>query len=209
VFGSHFLSLIETTANDVRFRLHLPPSLRMQVFYGEESSTVAADVQEIHYFANTAQLFLSDVMARGGALRQDDEIMLSIEYKDPETDASLVEQSSMRLGDLAADPRNVVKARLIMTWIDLIAQMASSSGATTYDGRAQGLDDPSAYQRCEQGAAQLDRLSADIAQDLEVRRVLGLWSKFCARYERPRQPVRRQIASPPSDAWPEASQPGR
>jgi Ca-activated chloride channel family protein len=209
VFGSHFLSLIETTANDVRFRLHLPPSLRMQVFYGEESSTVAADVQEIHYFANTSQLFLSDLMAKGGALRPDDEIMLSIEYRDPETDESLVEQSSMRLGDLAADPRNIAKARLIMTWIDLIAQMAQSSQATNTYGRPGGWDDPAAFARCEQGTAQLDRLSSDIGQDPEVRRVLGLWSKFCSRYERPRQPVRRQIAAPPPDAWPGANQPSR
>src|SRR5690606_6778393 len=39
VFGDRFVSLIETTANDVHFRLHLPPSLRMQVFHGEEAST--------------------------------------------------------------------------------------------------------------------------------------------------------------------------
>ena len=69
VFGPRFISLVETTANDVHFQLHLPPSLRMNVFYGEESSTVKEDVQAIHYFANTSQLFLSDLMARGGELR--------------------------------------------------------------------------------------------------------------------------------------------
>lgn len=40
----------------MHFRLHLPPSLRMHAFQGEESSVVKADVQAIHDFANTAQL---------------------------------------------------------------------------------------------------------------------------------------------------------
>ena len=42
-------------------------------------------MQAIHYFANTSQLFLSDLMARGGRLRPEDQVMLTIEYEDPET----------------------------------------------------------------------------------------------------------------------------
>ena len=76
--------VLETTALDVHFLLHLPESLRMNVFYGEESSTVKEDVQAIHYFANTSQLFLSDLMARGGALRPQDDVMLRVEYEERE-----------------------------------------------------------------------------------------------------------------------------
>src|SRR5690606_35463892 len=77
VFGGRFTSLIETVANDVHFRLHLPPSLAMNVFYGEEASTQKERVQATHYFANTSQLFLSDLRSRYGELATQDDILLT------------------------------------------------------------------------------------------------------------------------------------
>ncbi|MCP4676406.1 MAG: VWA domain-containing protein [Deltaproteobacteria bacterium] len=205
VFGSHFVSLIETTANDVHFRLHLPPSLRMNVFYGEESSTVKADVQEIHYFAGTSQLFLSDLMARGGKLRHQDEVMLSIEYKDPETNEELLEEYAFNLGELTRRTRNVKKARMIMTWIDMLAQMAARPVPPSYrrGGQAGGLEDAEGWGKCEDGKSELARLSSDVKNDPEIRRIQELWEKYCARYERPRNPVKRQIVAP-NDSWPSA-----
>ena len=68
VFGPRFISLIETTALDVHFLLHLPNSLRMNVFYGEESSTVKEDVQAIHYFVCSVRISLyHDRVKRVGA----------------------------------------------------------------------------------------------------------------------------------------------
>ena len=45
-------------------------------------------------------------------------------------------------------------------------------------------------------------MSVGIA-DGEVRRVGALWDKFCARYERPRNPVRRTPQGV-QDSWPGA-----
>lgn len=203
VFGNRFISLIETTALDVHFRLHLPPSLRMNVFYGEESSTVKEDVQEIHYFANTSQLFLSDLMARGRTLRPQDDVMLTIEYKDPETESPLTEEYAFNLGTLQNRGANAQKGRMIMAWVDLLAEMAARP--PQYYGRyAEGSwQDEEGWNRCEEGKQMLSTMSRDLSPDAEVTRVLQLFDKYCARYERPRHPTRRKIAAP-DGSWPGA-----
>jgi Ca-activated chloride channel homolog len=210
VFGARFISLIETTALDVRFRLHLPPSLRMNVFYGEESSTVKKDVQEIHYFANTSHLFLSDLMAQGGMLRPQDWVMLTIEYRDPESGEPLQEEYAFSLESLAQRDRNVEKARVIMTWIDMLAAMAARPvpPGVYHRSSAGAWQDPDGWQRCEDGEKELEKLARNVADDPEIGRVKVLWNKYCARYERPRHPVRRKIAVP-DDSWPGASPPRR
>ncbi|PCC74600.1 von Willebrand factor type A domain-containing protein [Nannocystis exedens] len=202
VFGSRFISLLETTAMDVHFQLHLPPSLRMDVFYGEESSAVKEDVQAIHYFANTSQLFLSDVMARGKKLRPQDQIMLTIEYEDPESGQKMVEERAFSLGEIEREAYNIRKGRLLIAWADRLALMASRPQPIGTAPVAGAWIDADGWQQCEQGKADL-RDMAQGMNDPEVTRVLSLWDKFCARYEQPRNPVRRTPASGP-DAWPSA-----
>ncbi|MCA9648405.1 MAG: VWA domain-containing protein [Myxococcales bacterium] len=201
VFGSRFVSLVETTALDVHFRLHLPPSLRMNVFYGEESSTVKEDVQAIHYFANTSQLFLSDLMARGGQLRPQDGVMLTIEYEDPETGDDMVEEYAFELGEIGGASRNVRKGRLVMRFVDGLSWMASRPQPGAW-GTSQGSwDDADAWEACEAGRQELATLAEGIDDDPEVKRVQGLWDRYCARYSQPRRPVTRT----PPDSWPGAS----
>ena len=201
VFGRRFISLIETSAVDVHFRLHLPPSLRMNVFYGEEASTVKEDVQAIHYFANTSQLFLSDLMARRGKLRPQDDIMLTIEYEHPETGADMVEEYAFRLGEIQRESRNVKKGQLVMAFIDGLAAMADRPRPSRRGRRERGWEDDGAWQECEVGRTELRKMSEGISGDPEVTRALGLWDKYCARYDRPR----RAVEPPPDDRWPGAS----
>lgn len=204
VFGPRFVSLIETTANDVHFRLHLPPSLRMNVFYGEESSVVREDVQAIHYFANTSQLFLSDLMAYGGQLQPADDVMLSVEYEDPETGTAMAEDFVFNLGEIDREGRNSRKGRVIMRFIDGLAWMSTRPVPAGSRGAPSSWSDEESYGACAQGRDDLQRLAAGLENDPEVRRVLGLWDKYCARYERPRNPVRRRPVAP-DDRWPGAS----
>lgn len=204
VFGRRLISLIETTALDVHFLLHLPESLRMNVFYGEESSTVKEDVQAIHYFANTSQLFLSDLMARGGELRPEDDVMLTIEYQDPETGDDLFEEYAFNLGEAASsDGFNVRKARLIMAWIDLLAQMAARPVPPVYDYSMGAWEDADGWNACDDGTKELERLADGLKSDQETVRVLDLWEKYCSRFERPRNPVKRQVVRP-KGSWPGA-----
>ncbi len=203
VFGPRFISLIETTALDVHFLLRLPESLRMNVFYGEESSTVKEDVQAIHYFANTSQLFLSDLMARGGEIRPQDDVMLSIEYQDPETGDELFEDYAFNLGEIHGDAFNVRKARLIMAWVDLLAQMAARPIPSMYSYSLGEWDDPDGWNACEDGRVELGKLYEGLEDDGESTRVIDLWEKYCSRYERPRNPVKRQIVKT-DDSWPSA-----
>ncbi len=203
VFGARFTSLIETTANDVHFQLHLPPSLRMNVFYGEESSVVKEDVQAIHYFANTSQLFLADVMARDGRMREQDQVMLTIEYEHSESGEHLLEEYAFSLGELRESNRNARKGRAIMRFIDGLAWMASRP-PTARTGRQPGTwVDEGAWRECEVGREDLRRLSSGLEHDRELERVRGLWDRYCSRYERPRNPVQRRDDAAP-DAWPGA-----
>ncbi|MBA3545415.1 MAG: VWA domain-containing protein [Nannocystis sp.] len=204
VFGSRFISLLETTAMDVHFQLHLPPSLRMNVFYGEESSVVKEDVQSIHYFANTSQLFLSDLMARGGKLRPQDQIMLTIEYEDPETGTEMIEERAFTLGEIGQeDAFNVRKGRLLIGWADRLAQLATRPMPAGRGLMAGTWEDPDGWQACDTGRTELGALAQGMT-DPESARVLSLWDKFCSRYERPRNPVRRDPVAAPA-AWPGAS----
>jgi len=204
VFGPRFISLIETTALDVHFLLHLPESLRMNVFYGEESSTVKEDVQAIHYFANTSQLFLSDLMARGGALRPQDDVMLTVEYEDPESGDALFEEYAFNLGEIESEAYNVRKGRLIMAWVDMLAEMAARPVPPVYRYSAGSWEDADGWQSCEDGRQELARLAEGLGEDGETKRVLDLWDKYCSRYERPRNPVKREIVKP-GDSWPGAN----
>jgi len=202
VFGPRFISLVETTALDVHFRLHLPPSLRMNTFYGEESSTVKEEVQAIHYFANTSQLFLSDLMARGGQLRPQDSVMLTIEYEDPETGDERVEEYAWNLGEISQASRNVRKGRLVMRFVDGLAWMAARPLPSAWGSHGQSWDDGEAWEACEDGRKELAGLAQGLEGDPEVRRVTELWGKYCARYSQPREPERR---APPVEGWPSAS----
>ena len=49
---------------------------------------------------------LSDLMARGGRLRPEDQVMLTIEYEDPETGQEMVEERAWTLGDITSQSKN-------------------------------------------------------------------------------------------------------
>jgi hypothetical protein len=168
----------------------------MNVFYGEESSVVKEDVQAIHYFANTSQLFLSDLMARGGQLRGQDSVMLTVEYEDPESGDEMIEEYAFDLGEISEADRNVRKGRLVMRFVDGLAWMASRPMPSVWGSRGQSWD------ACEAGRGELAVLAKGLEEDPEVRRVTGLWDQYCARYSQPREPVRRPA---PSEGWPSAS----
>lgn len=209
VFGGRFTSLIETVANDVHFRLHLPPSLRMNTFYGEESSVVKSDVQAIHYFAGTNQLFLSDVMAKEGRVNPRDDIMLTVEYENPETGAEQVEEFAFNLGDISGASHNLDKGRMLMSFIDGLKDIELSQ-------REYSRDANYAAQQCANGKASLREQAERLRRDPEVDRVVGLWQHYCNRYPEPRPVVRlpkpeepqpgpvRRDAPRGNDVWPGA-----
>ncbi|MFM2249014.1 MAG: hypothetical protein RL071_5089 [Pseudomonadota bacterium] len=119
IFGAGFASLVHTVAEDVQFALELPTDLAMQRFYGEESSTVAADVQPIHFAAGTTQLFLQDLKVRGAG--RDQQLQLVARYTNPATGARETERFAAPVAALlAADPHNLHKAQALMRWSDLL-----------------------------------------------------------------------------------------
>lgn len=173
VFGVGFPSLVQTIAHDVRFALDLPPSLAMKKFYGEESSTDPEDVQPIHYYAGTTQLFLQDLQLRGRPVASDP-VTLTVEWKDADSGAPKKQAFTTTVGALLeSDPRNMRKARALMAWTDLIL-------ARTLGGDPCGAPFGTWRER-------VDRLG----EDAEVQWLDGLTSPLCgAEPVVPRTPAR-------------------
>jgi hypothetical protein len=119
VFGPMFDALVRTVAHDVHFSIDLPPSLAMERFYGEESSTNREDVKPVHYYAGTTQLFLQDLhVSPQGAVREDP-ITMRIEFRDAVTDEPMIQELRTTVGALLdADPHNVQKGQALMAFAD-------------------------------------------------------------------------------------------
>ncbi|MCX4247168.1 vWA domain-containing protein [Paraliomyxa miuraensis] len=182
VFGSRFSSLVETVANDVHFRLHLPPSLRMQAFHGEEASTVKADVQAVHFFADTSQLLLADLETWQGQLRPQDDLMLEIEYQHPETGQTMVEDHVITLGATTEHHDNVRKGEVIMHFVEGVGRQARRGAPAGWQPRPGTWLDAGALEDCSQTRDDLRQMAAG-SRDPEVARVLSLWDGYCARFE--------------------------
>jgi len=147
VFGPGFDSLTRTIAHDVQFSLELPDSLAMERFYGEESSTVASDVQPIHYYAGTTQLFLQDLAVRGGSLQLSDPLRMRIRYTDAATGEPGEQVLHTTLGALVdGDTHNLRKGQALIAFADVAtawAMGASPCGGplATYRQRVASLLD--------------------------------------------------------------------
>jgi Ca-activated chloride channel family protein len=209
VFGSRFASLIETIATDVHFRLHLPPSLALETFHGEEASVDRSRVQAIHYFAGTTQLFLSDLRVRPGSRPERDEILLEVTYRDAEREAPRAEYFVWRLGDLPVDDRNVTKARLVSRFAEGLADLTGQASGGSYDGRygaPSGLGSA-----CAERGRELRSLASALPREPEASRVTALWDRFCTRFpasEPPAWPAKQDSTRnndyAPVPAWPGA-----
>ncbi|MFH1463342.1 MAG: VWA domain-containing protein [Pseudomonadota bacterium] len=145
VFGIGFESLTRTIAHDVRFALTVPPTLAVEKFYGEESSTNPDDIQPINYYAGTTQLFLQDLKARSP--KKGDELRLTISWKDALTGEAHEQAYTTTVGRmLAADHHNVDKARALMAWTDMLTADAMGGsgcreGLDTYRSRTAAVGD--------------------------------------------------------------------
>jgi Ca-activated chloride channel homolog len=217
VFGSRFVSLVETIAGDVHFRLHLPPSLAMATFYGEEASVNKERVQSVHYFANTAQLFLSDLKLRDAALAPQDDLMLTIEYEDPESGQARVEEFAFRIGDVRGRAPNLDKASYVDAFSRTVRAL-SDRPLPSYTEQRYGWADDQAGSECRQQKAAASFFAGPIQGDPEVRRIEQLWDTFCSRYPvavrppvtprplpyRAPNPERHNDYAPP-DSWPGAT----
>lgn len=161
VFGAGFDSLVQTIAHDVQFSIELPESLAMEKFYGEESSTNAADVQPINYYAGTSQLFLQDLRVKDGRADPKAEITFRAKYRDARTGEPAENTFTTTVGALLeADDHNLKKAQALMKWTDLLAARAMG------DRRCEGLGD---YRRA----------AAQVQGDAEVAYVSSLTGRLC------------------------------
>ncbi|MCB9719069.1 MAG: VWA domain-containing protein [Myxococcales bacterium] len=182
VFGPRFSSLVETVGNDLHFRLHLPPSLRMEQFHGEEASTRKAEVQAVHFFADTSQLMLAELEPWQGQLRPQDELMLEIEYQDPETGELRVEDHVLSLAEISRSSNNLRKAEVVMAFVDGIGRQARRGAPAGWRPEPGAWRDPTALEDCADTRSELRELAAG-SSDPEIARILSLWDGYCERFE--------------------------
>jgi len=176
VFGVGFPSLVQTIAHDVRFALDLPPSLAMKKFYGEESSTNKEDVQPIHYYAGTTQLFLQDLQLNGRPVGSDP-VTLTVEWKDVKSGAARTQAFTTTVGALLdSDPRNMRKARALMSWTDLV--LARTLGGSP----------------CGEPFSTWQERVGTLGEDAEIQWLDGLTSPLCGATPLPPKPVVRGVA---------------
>jgi len=200
VFGDKFISLLEVVARDVHFKLTMPDSLKMDVFYGEESSKVKEEVQAIHYFANSSQLFLSDLK---GEAKENDLLKLDVEYSEPQSGAAKTQHFEWKAGDIFQKSWNTIeKARLILLFTDLLAETNQYTHEhwnckvypcyrTMYrpvpiQPRPRiifGMEIDRALKTCQHYAEKMQETAAKIKGDAEVQYLLDLQSQYCARYQ--------------------------
>ncbi len=172
VFGVGLDALTRTIARDVHFSVDLPPSLAMERFYGEESSTNKEDVQPINYFAGTSQLFLQDLKIRHSQVVPSDPIVFTAEWVNPDTGAAETQSFHTTVGTLMqSDTHNLVKGRALMAWSDLL--MNKSLG-----GQVCGAPMDTWRQRV-----------AELGQDAEISWLDGLTSPLCGQAPVPVQPA--------------------
>jgi hypothetical protein len=128
--------------------------------------------------------------------------MLSVEYEHPETGAAEVEEYAFKVGDILGRGTLVEKGRLVMSFIDGLADtLQSSPTRTSY--RAGGWEDARAAEQCDNGRSSLTAQARALPSDREASRIVSLWDTYCSRYQTHREPVRR---TPPrgADVWPSA-----
>ncbi len=202
VFGDKFISLLEVVARDVHFKLTLPDDLKMKVFYGEESSTKKEEVQPIHYFANSAQLFLSDLE---GEPKGNETIRLDVEYHDPMDNAPKTETFIWKAEEIMRNSSKTIdKARLILSLTDLIGETAPQ----TYPywncwyrpcyrhlfpppplpprpgvRPPVAIDSERSRKTCEHFKKEMESLAGRLAGDPEVPYVLDLRERYCDRFQ--------------------------
>ena len=165
IFGVGFEGMTRTIAHDVQFALQLPDSLAMERFYGEESSTVASDIQPINYYAGTSQVFLQDLNVRG-KLNRSDKVALTIRYRDAVTGEPEKRVFKTTLGSMVdADPHNVRKAQALVSWTDMLLAKAMGGDACGAEMDAYGLR------------------ASRVADDAEIGYVNGLVRAMCGDFQ--------------------------
>ena len=175
VFGIGFPSLVQTIAHNVQFELKLPPSLALERFYGEEASTNAADIQPIHYYAGTSQIFLQDLAIHPDGLRTSDTLQMVVRYDDPQTGKREERTFQTSVGTLlGASPHNVDKAQALMAFTDVLQVRAMGGDACGAPAMAYATE------------------ANALTQDAEIAFVNGLFDTVCPGFE-----MARSVASVP------------
>jgi Ca-activated chloride channel family protein len=121
-FSEGFPALVQTLAHDVRFRLHLPDSLALERFHGEESSTRKADVQSTNFFAGTSQVFLQELAIGDEGLQPDDVLAVDVTWRDAATGEPEARRFDVTVAAaLEASPYNVRKALVLTAFADVLS----------------------------------------------------------------------------------------
>ncbi len=196
VFGDKFVSLLETVARDVHFKATLPPSMKMETFYGEEASTNKADVQPVHLFANSTQLFLSDLK---GSVVNNEAVLLDVDYEDPQSGQRKVFSLQWKVGNIFKNESKMIdKARTILTFTDMLGETSprlweswTCACGSCFTPQLPPWRGPRMHYRydknrgrqiCSHYASKMSQQARQVSSDPEVQYVFDLATRYCDRF---------------------------
>ena len=90
--------------------------------------------------------------------------MLTVQYKDPETEAQLYEEYAFNLGQIHGPSRNVGKGRMVMRWVDGLTLVGARTASRRSGGGAGSWIDKEGYRLCQKTRNELVELGTGLPE---------------------------------------------
>ena len=127
VLAPRFSEVMEVAARDVRLEVTLPWYLRLEEFHGEESSTVAEEIEPQHLAPGQAMVFAQTLQACDASqVVQGDTLTFRVTYKSPRTLEDREEAVATSVSSLlAGDHAQLDKGAAIVAYVEALQAAAS------------------------------------------------------------------------------------
>ena len=134
-FTDAFLRHVEVAARSVQVELTLPPSFEMDVFHGEEYSTVAEEVEPQHLAANDAMIFHQVIKTCAPeSLTGAETISVKATWQHPVTHVEIVDTFEAKLVDLiAVDSPLLAKGDAVVAYAEALQEVQTLEGEAARD----------------------------------------------------------------------------
>lgn len=170
--GPAFLRHVELAAREVQVELTLPPTFEMDVFHGEQYSTVAKEVEPQHLAANDAMVFHQVLRTCApDAIDKDAVVKVKATWLHPLTKKKQESLFEAKIADLiAADSPLLRKGDAVVAYAEALAEVRTLKGAD-------------ATKRIDQAIEEVKAAVAKLPQDSDLQEIADLLLSYRAVFE--------------------------
>jgi len=173
LFGEHFMANMEVAAEDVRAKVILPPGFRVEVFHGEQMSTVASEVVPQNLAPNDAMIYhmvITSCLTPTGS----EEFVVEAEYTDSKTHKREVARNEITLAAMLRDGSpQLVKGDALVAYAEALKEID--------DLRASRPEE--AVTRCKSALDAVNEAVSSLKDD-ELKDVSKLLDRYCDTVEK-------------------------